>query len=147
MEENLEKLRRFCVYQDRCHQEVRTKLLSLKVYGDELEEIMSELISENFLNEERFARSYCRGKYKIKKWGRNKIRQELKKRRISEYCIKKGMTEIEEDIYLENLNHLIEKKSREYRGKPNIKDKLGKFLITKGYESYMVWDRLKHLSI
>jgi len=143
MEENLEKLRRYCVYQDRCHQEVRTKLLSLKVYGDELEEIMAELVSENFLNEERYARSYCRGKYKIKKWGRNKIRQELKKRYISDYCIKKGMTEIEEDIYMENLIHLMEKKKSEYRGKAKVKDKLIKFLISKGYESHLVFEILK----
>jgi len=66
---NLEKLRRYCAYQDRCHQEVRQKLLSLKMYGDDLEEIITELINEDFLNEERYAQSFARGKFRMKKWG------------------------------------------------------------------------------
>ena len=72
-EEALDKMQRYCGYQDRCHQEVRTKLLTLKIYGDLLEEIMSDLISEGYLNEERFARNYARGKYRIKGWGKIKL--------------------------------------------------------------------------
>lgn len=113
-EEALDKLQRYCVYQDRCHQEVRTKLLELKVYGDKLEEVMSALIEENFLNEERFARSYVRGKYKIKRWGKSKILLELKRRKISAYCIKKGMSEIEEDVYLENIQYSLRKYAMQY---------------------------------
>ena len=105
----LEKLRKYCVYQDRCHQEVRSKLLALKVYGEELEEIMSALISEDFLNEERFAKSFARGKFKMKKWGRIKIKNELKKRHVSPYCIKKGMTEIEDADYRQTIEELVKR--------------------------------------
>ena len=90
-EEALAKIQRYCAYQDRCHQEVRTRLLDMGVYADWLEEIIVQLIEENFLNEERFARSFARGKFRIKQWGRNRIRQELKKRNISAYCIRMAM--------------------------------------------------------
>ena len=109
-EDALAKLQRYCAYQDRCHQEVRTKLLNLGIYGDDLEEIMADLISENFLNEERYARSFARGKFRMKKWGRNRIRQELKMRNISAYCLRKAMTEIEEEDYLKTLKEVISKK-------------------------------------
>ncbi len=105
----LEKLRKYCAYQDRCHNEVRSKLLTLKVYGDDLEEIMSALISEDFLNEERFAKSFARGKFKMKKWGRIKIKNELKKRHVSSYCIQKGMNEIVEEDYLQTIEKLIKR--------------------------------------
>ncbi len=98
--EALQKLQRYCAYQDRCHSEVRSKLLDLGIYGDELEEIIAELITDNFLNEERFARSYARGKFNIKKWGRHRIKQELKRRQITDYCLRKAMEEIEETDYL-----------------------------------------------
>jgi len=95
--EALVKLQHYCAYQDRCHQEVRSKLLSIKVYGDQLEQVMASLIADNYLNEERFARSFARGKYRIKKWGHNRIRQELKMKNISDYCIRKAMKEVVEE--------------------------------------------------
>ena len=88
--------------------------MSIKVYGDELEEIISILISEGFLNEERFARSYCRGKFRIKKWGRQKIRKNLIFKRVSEYCIRKGMEEINEEEYLTALNETLLKAMYKY---------------------------------
>lgn len=105
----LAKLQKYCAYQDRCHQEVRYKLLRLKVYGDTLEDVISHLIQDNYLDEERFARSFVRGKYRMKKWGAEKILQELKKREISTYCIKKGMEEIDEEEYHNNLQSLLNK--------------------------------------
>ena len=84
-EDALKKLQRYCAYQDRCHQEVRSKLLDLGIYGHDLEEVIVALIEDNFLNEERFARSFTRGKLRIKHWGRNKILQELKKKNI--FCL------------------------------------------------------------
>ena len=105
----LSKLQRYCAYQDRCHQEVRSKLLDLGIYGDDLEEIISDLISENFLNEERYARSYARGKFRIKRWGRMRIQQELKQRKISAYCLRKAMEEIEEEEYEQTLRTILEK--------------------------------------
>ena len=81
----LKKLQRYCAYQERCHQEVRQKLLDLGIYGDDLEDIIAELITDNFLNELRFAQIYAGGKFRIKKWGRHRIRQELKKRKYRKY--------------------------------------------------------------
>jgi regulatory protein len=93
------KLQAYCAYQDRCHSEVRSKLLDLGIYGDDLEDIIVALIEDNFLNEERYARSYARGKFRIKQWGRLRIRRELKFRKISDYCIRKAMEEIDENDY------------------------------------------------
>jgi len=138
----LQKLRRYCAYQDRCHQEVRSKLISIKVYGDDLEEIISELIREDFLNEERFARSYARGKFRLKSWGRNKIKQQLKVRRISEYCMKKAMEEIDETAYTETLKAILEKQMLKH---DNLKflvarDKAIQYSISRGYETGLVYD-------
>ncbi len=132
---NVVKMQKYCAYQDRCHSEVRNKLLQLKVYGDDLENIMSDLIQQDYLNEERFACSYVRGKYRMKKWGRDKILMELKKRRISAYCIKKGMAEIDEEEYLQNLESLFVKYKAQYDGQPEFvkKQKVYGALRRKGY--------------
>jgi len=144
--EALKKLQRYCAYQDRCHSEVRSKLLDLGIYGDELEEVIAELITDNFLNEERFARSYARGKFNIKKWGRNRIKQELKRRHITAYCLRKAMEEIDEEDYQKSLETLIRKKADQMT-KPfsfQNKQKLAAFVIRKGYESNLVWEVLKN---
>jgi len=143
----LEKLRKYCAYQDRCHQEVRSKLLSLKVYGDELEEIISELIKDNFLNEERFAKSYARGKFRMKKWGRMKIKQQLKLRHVSSYCIKKAMEEIEEDEYLSTLLEILEKQIQKHNKHSLFiaKDKAIKYAFSRGYESPLIFSTLKEI--
>ena len=146
-EKALKKLQKYCAYQDRCHQEVRSKLLTLKIYGDDLENIIVELIEDNFLNEERFACSYARGKFRIKKWGRIRIQQELKKRKISAYCIKKAMQEIEEEEYLQTLQLLLEKKLRQSKETNSFKKKakLAKYLMNKGYESSLIWAELNRM--
>lgn len=144
-EEALAKLQRYCAYQDRCHQEVRTKLLDHGIYGDELEEVISELILDNFLNEERFARSYARGKFRIKKWGKIKIRIELKKRKISDYCLRKAMEEIEDEEYEKTIDELIERKWNEIRETNDFKKKgkVAKYLEGKGYERAFIWYSIK----
>lgn len=141
----LQKMMDYCAYQERCHKEVRSKLLDLKIYGEDLENIIVELISENFLNEERFARSYARGKFRIKKWGKIKIRQELKKRYVSDYCIKKAMEELDEEGYIEGLYELIEKKipTEKETNEFKLKGRLAKYAISKGFESPLVWQALK----
>lgn len=144
-QEALQKLQRYCAYQDRCHQEVRTKLLEIGSYGDDLEEVIVELIQENFLNEERFARSYARGKFRIRRWGRNKIKQELKQRRISAYCIKKAMEELEEFDYNGTLQKVLDKKWKESK-ETNVfkkRSKIGTYLISRGFESHLVWSFVK----
>jgi len=146
-DEGLAKLQRYCAYQDRCHQEVRTKLLDIGIYGDDLEEIISELIQDNFLNEERFARSYARGKFRMRKWGKIRIRRELKMRNISDYCLRKAMEEIEAIDYEETLNRLIEKKWATLREKDTFKKKgkIARYLSGKGYESSIIWEALRKL--
>ena len=137
-EEAFEKLKRYCDYQDRCHKEVRSKLLSLKIYGDWLEEIMSDLISDGYLNEERFARNFARGKYRIKGYGRVRITNELKARNVSAYCIKKAMQEIEEEGgYDETLQRHIDKfldLRKERYEVPLLRKKAFAHGVNKGFE-------------
>ena len=142
-----EKAKRYCAYQDRCHQEVRQKIISLKIYGDDLEEIITELIKQDYLNEERYARSYARGKFRIKKWGRNKIKQNLYARRISDYCIKKAMTEIDEEEYLKTLREVIYKQVDKHEDKAKLiaKDKAIKYAVTRGYESNLIFKIIKEI--
>jgi len=136
---------KYCAYQDRCHKEVRDKLIEIEVYGEELDELMCILIAEKFLDEERYARSFARGKFRIKKWGRWKIKQELKKKQISEYCIKKAMEELEEYDYEGQLRALLEKKSKVLRESDPFKrkGKLAKFAQSKGFEAGLIWTILK----
>ncbi len=143
----LAKLQRYCAYQDRCHKEVRSKLLGLGIYGDDLEEIMVDLIQENFLNEERYARSFARGKFRMKKWGRNRIRRELKMRDISGYCMKKAMAEIEEEDYKKTLTEILEKKEKLLKEKNEFarKNKLAQYAIGRGFESHLVWEAVNEM--
>ena len=97
------KAESYCAYQERCQQEVRDKLYSWGLHEVQVENVIAELIASNFINEERFAKAYAGGKFRIKKWGRVKISIELKRRKISTYCIKKGLAEIEEEEYVAYL--------------------------------------------
>ncbi len=147
-EDGLAKLQKYCAYQDRCHKEVRTKLLDLGIYGDDLEEIIAELIAEDFLNEERFARSYARGKFRMKKWGRMRIRRELKIRNISEYCIKKGLSEITEEEYEAVLSRLLTRKN-EILKKSSLferRKKLFNYAYSKGFEANLIQSFVKDLT-
>jgi regulatory protein len=112
---------------------------------DDVELIIYELIQQNFINEERFAIAYARGKFTYKKWGRIKIRMELKRRKISDYCVKKGMKEIDGETYYEVLNELLEKKINSLKAIKGYQKnyKAAQFLITKGYESDLVWSAIK----
>ena len=145
--DGLKKLQRYCAYQDRCHQEVRQKLLDLGIYGDDLEDIIADLIEDNFLNEERFARSYARGKFRMKQWGRSRIKRELKQRRISDYCIRKAMEEIEEAEYLKTLEALVLKKLENLKETEPYQQrrKIADYLIRRGYEVPLAWDKVLKL--
>lgn len=134
------RLMKYCAYRERCHKEVRSKLLDLGMRGDDLEDIISKLINENFLNEQRFAEAFARGKFKINRWGRHKIRNELRKRNVSAYCIKKGMMEISETDYEETIEKLIDAKKR---AGVKEKSKIAKYLFQKGYENQKIWEMLK----
>ncbi len=139
------KISSFCAYQERTHDEVRKKLYEYGINKDAVEELISRLITENFINEERFAKSFAGGKFRMKKWGRLKIENELKARGLSAYCIRKGMAEIEDVDYEKTLKELIAKKSAEEKEKNPFKKKhkISQYLIRKGYEPELVWEKLK----
>ncbi len=136
----LEKLKAFCVYRERCHQEVRSKLLAEKIYGEELEEIMSILIQENFLNEERFAMAYAVGKFRQNKWGKTKIKMEFLRLNVSTYCINKGMEAIDEEEYEETIENLWNKKYETLRDSKEFvkKQKTLNYLLSKGFEYELI---------
>lgn len=147
--EALDKLQRYCAYQERCHREVRSKLLSLKVFGDDLERVIASLIEDDYLNEERFARAFARGKHRIKNWGRVRITQELKSRGISSYCIRKAMEEIDDgELYDSKLDTIIRKylAIRMNKWPPRqLKQKTIQHAMSKGYEYALVQKAVEQL--
>ena len=141
------KVCHFCVYQERTHRQVRQKLTELELWEDAIEEMIVKLCSENFLNEERFAKSYASGKFRQLKWGRIKIKLGLKSEGLSEYCIKKGMAEINGEDYIKTLKKLIEQKKNTIKETNIITKKLKiiNFLIGKGYEKDICFDNYESL--
>ncbi|AWH84647.1 recombinase RecX [Flavobacterium album] len=147
VEEAKKKLEHYCAYQERCHDEVYRKLRELNMIPQAIDTIIVHLIENNFLNEERFACSFARGKFRIKQWGRRRITNELKARNISSYNINKAMKEIPEGEYLETFDRLV---AREWEESPetNIpkrKKKVMDYLLRKGYESNLVLDAVHSL--
>ena len=141
-----QKIYRYCAYQERCHQEVKDKLYELGLSTNDVNEMLSHLITEGFLNEERFARSFAGGKFRLKHWGRIKIVNELQSRGLTANCIKAGLKEIEEPVYEAVLRSLLEKKGASLSGETNEfikRDKISKFAIQKGYEPELVWRLIK----
>ena len=147
-EQALQKLRQFCAYQERSHYEVQQKLWDLGVRRAEHDEILSTLIEENYLNEERFAIQFAGGKFRMKDWGRKKIYYALKEKKVSEYSIKKAMKEIDEDAYLKTLHSLAEKKYASLKGEQYLvrRKKTMDYLLQKGFESDLVGRTLKGLT-
>lgn len=140
----LVKAAAFCAYQERSTKEVKQRLSELEITDDEIEPILHELITQNYLNEERFARAFARGKFRVKRWGRMKIRQEMKLRGLSNDLIQKGLTEIDGDEYETVLQDLLIKKARTLKGEPTTtKQKLVRFALSRGFESDIVWELLK----
>lgn len=133
----LTKAESWCAYQERCQQEVRDKLYSWGLWPDAIENIIAELISRDFVNEERFAIAYAGGKFRIKKWGKQKIKMELKKRRISDGVIRIALKEIGADDYDETLEKTLEKKWNAEKEKHPLKKKMKvmRFMMSRGYEA------------
>jgi regulatory protein len=137
------KIEHYCAYQERCQQEVRNKLYELGGFTKEIEQVIAELIENNFLNEERFAKAYAGGKFRIKQWGKIKIIRELKSRYISEYCIKSALKQIDDDEYIKTLQKILEKKNSNYiHCSPMQKQTLAKFAMSKGFEPNLVWNEM-----
>lgn len=133
----------YCKYQERCHSEVRNKLYELGFTSVGVEDQIALLIENNILNEERFARAYARGKFRMKQWGREKIKQQLRLKKISDYCIKKGLSEIDGEEYDNTLNKVSYKKWAELKGERSQvikKGKMYRYLVQKGYERDIVLD-------
>lgn len=138
------KMQSWCAYQERCQQDTRNKLYELGLWPEAIENIIVKLIEDNFINEERFAMQFAKGKFNIKKWGRIKIKQELKQKRVSDYCLKKALQQIDEEEYIVMLTKVIATKKRLITEKNPIKlkFKLATFAISKGYERDLVFDIL-----
>ncbi|HTO15058.1 MAG TPA: regulatory protein RecX [Edaphocola sp.] len=137
----LDAIRHYCAYQERCHSEVRTKLISLKCYGEDLEEAISILIQENFLNEERYAIAYASGKFRINSWGKIKINLHLKSKGVSEYCIRKSLSAIDPEEYEQKLLQLTIKKDKallQIKQEWKRKQKVIQYLLQKGFEMDLI---------
>jgi len=141
----LERMKRYCTYQERSHQEVRHKLIGLGQRGNDLENLMTRLIEEGFLNEERFAIAFAGGKFRMMEWGRKKIAYELKGMGVSEYCIGKALKEIDEADYRQSLKNVLRKKAASIKNEDSFTRtrKLAQYVIGKGYEPELVWQELK----
>ncbi|HTB52763.1 MAG TPA: regulatory protein RecX [Ferruginibacter sp.] len=144
----LPKARQYCAYQERCHSEVKEKLYGFGLHKKDVEELIADLIEENYLNEERFAMVFAGGRFRIKNWGRVKIKYELKQKQVSDYCIKKALQEIGTADYLKTLYKLADKKLKLLKGEKNIftkKKKLQDYLLQKGFEPQLIQTVIKDI--
>jgi regulatory protein len=144
----LQKLRKYCAYQERCHQEVKQKLYSWYMYGSDVDQLVAQIIDEGFLNEERFAKALAGGKFRQKGWGKQKIVNTLRQKGISPYLITSSLKEIETSDYEKKLEQLLIKKQPTLKKEDSIlaqKQKLVRFAMGKGYESELVWGAVKRL--
>jgi len=148
LKEIYDKIEYYCSYQDRCHKEVEQKLNSFFLIPEAKEKIIIHLIENKYIDEERFAKSFVRGKHNYKSWGKNRIIQELKFREISKRNIDIALKEIPNDVYLDNFHTLAEKNwnsIKEQKG-PKKNKKFVDFLLRKGYESTLIYDKLQELN-
>ena len=147
-EQSLQKAKHYCAYQERCHSEVKEKLYGFGLHKKEVEELLAQLIEENYLNEERFALQFAGGRFRIKHWGRVKIKYELKQKQVSEYCIKNALTSIDEKDYLKTLQKLFEVKLKTLKSEKNIfikKRKLQDYLLQRGFEVGLVRESIEKI--
>ena len=147
VDEATKKLEHYCAYQERCHHEVRQKLKSMNMIPEASDIIIVHLLKHNFLNEERFAKTYVRGKFNIKKWGRRRLTLELKKKDISKFNINAALAEISEDEYVEFFNDLAEKTAYSIK-EANVLKKKQKFinyLLYRGWEPHLVYEKANTL--
>ncbi len=140
-EQALPQVKQFCVYRERCHSEVKEKLYLLGLHKNDVEQLVAQLIEENYLNEERFAKQYAGGKFRMNQWGRVKIKYALRQKQVSDYSIKKGLKEISESDYKKTLQKLAEQKLKTLKNESNVfskRKKVQDYLLGKGYEGELV---------
>lgn len=144
VDEAQKRMEHYCAYQERCHKEVRQKLEEMRMIPQAIDSIMVKLIEGNYLNEERFAKTFVSGKFRIKKWGKNRLKRELKFREISNYSINKALGEINDDDYYQTLDELTQKRIAQVK-ESNIykkKRKVADYLLYRGWESHLVYEKL-----
>lgn len=141
-------MEQYCAYQERCHKEVEKKLKDMRMIPEAIDSIMGHLIQENYLNEERFARSFARGKFNIKKWGKNRIKNELKQRDISRFNIQLALKEINEQDYYTTLDELAKKRLSQLSepNKTKRRKKISDYLLYRGWESHLVYEKVMELT-
>lgn len=141
------KMEHYCAYQERCHKEVRQKLRDMHMIPEAIDVVIGHLLEHNFLNEERFAKTFVSGKFKIKKWGRRRLAQELKQKDISKYTINLALNTIGNDDYIDTFNVLAEKKLNSIKESNMLKKKkkLADYLLYRGWEPHLVYDKVNEL--
>jgi regulatory protein len=147
VDEAMRALERYCVYQERCHKEVRDKLIKMRMIPEAIDIIIIHLLEHDFLNESRFSKAFVSGKFRVKKWGRIRLKRELQMREISKYNIDNALKEISESEYLSVFNELANKKIKATK-ESNIfkkKKKIADYLLYRGWENHLVYDKLNDL--
>jgi regulatory protein len=147
-EQAVKKAETYCAYQERSQQEVRDKIYSMGLHRKDVEQIISNLIANGFLKEERFASAFTGGKFRIKKWGRNKIREALREKKVSDPLIKKALAEIDETEYKKILTGVINSRLKMLSNEKNVLKrnmKVSTYAISRGYEAELVWETIKEL--
>jgi len=144
----IERIKNYCALQDRCQWDVLGKMREWGLQQATKDHILEILINDKYVDEERYAESFCRGKFRIKNWGKRKITNELKRKQISIICINIGLQEIDDNDYNQVLEKLFHKKNATLKDKNHFirKTKIANFLIQRGFESNLVWDKIRELS-
>ena len=147
LEEAKKKLEHYCAYQERCHKEVTQKLMQMQMIPEARDYIIVHLLEHNFLNEERYAKAFVSGKFNIKKWGKQRLKLELKRKDISNYNIDSALKIIDEVDYYRTFNQLAEKKLASIKEphKFKKKKKLIDYLLYRGWETHLVYDKVNEL--
>ena len=141
----LERARKYCAYQERSQQEVRDKLYDLGLHKNEVEQGIAILIGDGFLNEQRFAVAFAGGKFRMRKWGKVKIRLALKAKKVSDYCVNQALSQIPQNDYEKTLLKVIDERRKKLRETDPVKQKyqLAQYAISRGFEPDLVWEVLK----
>ena len=147
LQEATKKMEHYCAYQERCHQEVRQKLTSMSMIPEAIDVIIVHLLEHNFLNEERFAKTFVSGKFKIKNWGRRRLTYELKKKDVSKVNINQALTTISDEEYVDIFNDLAEKRANSLKETNKFKKKKQfiDYFLYRGWESYLVYEKANEL--
>jgi regulatory protein len=148
IEEAKARMESYCAYQERCHKEVQQKLRKMRMIPDAIDQVIFHLLQHNFLNETRFSQAFARGKFRVKKWGKNRIKNELKMRDISKYNVTLALKEIPDSDYYTTFQELVEKRLRQLENETNLqkkRKKLADYLLYRGWESHLVWNKISEI--